>query len=404
MTLLRAYDCFLVDLDGVLYRGPEPIPGAAETVAEMKEAGKRVVFVTNNSARTPGRVAEILTGMGIPAAPQEIVTSGLATARLLGDRGIRSAFVIGEAGLRAALAEAGVEVLDGEPEVADVVVVGWDRSADYAKLRTASLLVQRGAELVATNADASYPAPEGVWPGAGALLAVLTTTTGAIPEVVGKPFAPLLEEALRRGGGGHALVIGDRLDSDIAGAGGFGLDSLLVLTGVSAPRDLLRSDDLPTFVGGDISVVGLGPAPPRARPATGRDAEAVRELLREVGLDAAGVRDRIVTTVVAETDGELVGAVAVELFGPLAHLRSLAVLEPARRRGICSLLVAHAVRLARSAAAEAVFAVTETAEGFFAGLGFEIIGKVDALPSQIRDTALVRDHCSESATALRFSL
>jgi len=115
---------------------------------------------------------------------------------------------VGERGIREALSSAGVRVIDGEPDAVDHVVVGWDRDVTYAKLRTASLLIQRGARLVATNADPSFPAPEGFWPGAGALLAVLTTTSGVEAEVVGKPHPPLLLTALRRTGGEHPLVIG----------------------------------------------------------------------------------------------------------------------------------------------------------------------------------------------------
>jgi len=184
MALADRYDCFLFDLDGVLYRGDRAVPLAAEAVARLRSAGGRVVFMTNNSSRTPERVAQTLAGLGIGASPSEIVSSALATADLLASRGGGSAFVVGEEGIRTALSDAGVTVVDGQPERVDHVVVGWDRSADYAKLRTASLLVQRGAALVATNADPSYPAPDGLWPGAGALLAVIVTTT-----VAGVPMA-----------------------------------------------------------------------------------------------------------------------------------------------------------------------------------------------------------------------
>ena len=119
-------------------------------------------------------------------------------------------------------------------------MVGYDGGATYGSLKRASLLVQRGARLVATNADGSYPAADGLWPGAGALLAVITTTTGAEPEIVGKPFAPLFEAGRRRGGGGRPLVVGDRLDTDIEGAARLGWDSMLVLTGVSGREDVER--------------------------------------------------------------------------------------------------------------------------------------------------------------------
>lgn len=253
--LVDAYDALLFDLDGVLYRGEETVPGAPETVAALRKDRRRIAFVTNNSARTPAEVVAKLTSHGFTASDDEVVTSALATAELLAGRGGGTAFVIGERGIREALGAAGVRVVDGEPETVDHVVVGWDRDVTYAKLRTAALLIQRGARLVATNADASFPAPEGVWPGAGALLAVLTTTTGAEPEIVGKPHTPLLLAALRRTGGEHPLVIGDRLETDIAGAIELGWDSLLVLSGVTTREQAAGSAFTATFVAPDVSAL-----------------------------------------------------------------------------------------------------------------------------------------------------
>jgi HAD superfamily hydrolase (TIGR01457 family) len=261
MGLADAYDCILFDLDGVLYRGDRPVAQAATVVAELRAKGRRIAFMSNNSSRTPDEVATKMVAMGIQASSSEVVTSALATADLLASRSASSAFVVGEEGIRRALADAGIEVLDGEPSRAAYVVVGWDRSADYAKLRTACLLVERGAGLVATNPDPSYPAPDGLWPGAGALLAVITTTTGAEPEIVGKPHAPLFRSAQTRAGGGTALVVGDRLDTDVAGAAALGWDSLLVLTGVSTREDVERTDVRPTHVAPDVSVLVDGPSP-----------------------------------------------------------------------------------------------------------------------------------------------
>ena len=249
-------DAFLFDLDGVLYRGADPIPGAPEAVAALREAARGIAFVTNNSARTPAAVAERLVAAGVEASPEEVVTSAGATAELLAGRGCRSAFVIGEEGIRRALADAGVELRDGEPERVDAVVVGWDRGADYAKLRMASVLVERGAAFVGTNGDASWPAPDGtLWPGAGALLAAVATTTGAKPEIVGKPNAPLFHAAHARAGGGRPLVVGDRLDTDVAGAATLGWDSLLVLTGITRREDLEHAAVRPTYVADDLSIL-----------------------------------------------------------------------------------------------------------------------------------------------------
>ena len=253
--LAERYDCILFDLDGVLYRGDAAVPSAPPTLAELRRRGVAPVFLTNNSSRTPLQVAEKLRAIGIEAEPGEVVTSALATAELLAERGGGRAFVVGQDGVREALTDAGIGVLDGEPEEADLVVVGYDGGATYGSLKRASLLVQRGARLVATNADGSYPAADGLWPGAGALLAVITTTTGAEPEIVGKPFAPLFEAGRRRGGGGRPLVVGDRLDTDIEGATRLGWDSMLVLTGVSAREDVERLGIVPTVIAEDVSAL-----------------------------------------------------------------------------------------------------------------------------------------------------
>jgi len=255
MVLADAYGCLLLDLDGVLYRGDEAVPRAPQTMAAIRERGIPVSFITNNSARTPEQVAAKLEAMGIAAGPMEVVTSGLATADLLAGRGGGSAFVIGQDGLRTALEDAGMQIVDGEPDRTDYVVVGLDDSADYTKLKRASLLVERGAALVASNPDRAFPSSDGMWPGAGALLAVITTTTGAAAEIVGKPYAPLFEMARRRAGGGVPLVVGDLLDTDIAGAAGLRWDSLLVLTGASTRAELEHSQVHPTFVGKDVSTL-----------------------------------------------------------------------------------------------------------------------------------------------------
>lgn len=257
--LAERYDCVLFDLDGVLYRGEGAVPSAPPTLAELRRRGVRPVFLTNNSSRTPLQVAEKLRGIGIEAETGEVVTSALATAELLAERGGGRAFVIGQDGVREALSDAGIAIVDGDPEEADLVVVGYDGGATYGSLKRASLLVQRGARLVATNADGSYPAADGLWPGAGALLAVITTTTGAEPEIVGKPFAPLFEAGRRRGGGGRPLVVGDRLDTDIEGAARLGWDSMLVLTGVSGREDVERLGIVPTVIAEDVSAL-LEPA------------------------------------------------------------------------------------------------------------------------------------------------
>ncbi len=259
--LADRYDVFLFDLDGVLYRGEQPITWAAETLETLRAHGKRLAFVTNNSSRTPQAVVERLRRVGVAAGDDEVVTSALVTADLLEQRGVRSAFVVGGAGLREAIAARGVALAEVSPggegsatgAVPEVVVVGFDPRVTYDELRDASILVQRGASLIGSNPDASFPAADGwLWPGAGALLSVIEMTTGVRAEVVGKPGAPLLRAALDRAGGGVPLLVGDRLDTDIAGALALGWDAALVLSGVSTREDAAASAAPPTYVIEDL--------------------------------------------------------------------------------------------------------------------------------------------------------
>ena len=260
--LVDPYDAVLLDLDGVLYRWPDPIPGAAETVAALRDAGTRLAFVTNNSSRTPDQVVERLASVGVVATREEVVTSAIATAAILAERDVRSAFVIGEEGLLDGLASAGIRAVARTDDLPDAVVVGFDRTADYAKLRDAAVLVARGVPLVASNADPSFPAPDGEsWPGAGALLAAIERTTGVRGEVVGKPEPSLFRRALASTGGRRPLVVGDRLDTDIAGAARLGWDSALVLTGGARRADVAGAEWEPTFVLDDVTGLIRGSAP-----------------------------------------------------------------------------------------------------------------------------------------------
>jgi glycerol 3-phosphatase-2 len=253
--IAEGYDAFLLDLDGVLYRGDQPVPQAAATVDGLRRLGKRVAFVTNNSSRPPRAVVAHLASVGVTAELAEVETSALTTAAALAERGVATAFVVGEQGLREALAEAGITEV-GPEAVPDAVVVGWDRSITYETLRVASIAVQRGAALVASNADATYPAPDGLtWPGAGAIVAALEAATETQAEVFGKPNAPILRASLARAGGGRPLVIGDRVNTDIEGARRLRWDSVLVLTGISSRDDLRAAGVAATFVVEDLSAL-----------------------------------------------------------------------------------------------------------------------------------------------------
>lgn len=265
MSLVDGYDSVLFDLDGVLFRGREPIVGAAATVEEVRRRGVNVVFMTNNASRTPPQVVTQLASVGIEARADEIETAALTAAATLAERGVRRVYAIGQDGVLEALAAAGIEVVS-LADAPQTVVVGLDRGVTYDKLRDASLAVQRGASLIATNADTTFPAEDGLWPGAGALVAAIVATTGAIPEVLGKPAEAMFRSSLRRSGGSRPLVVGDRLDTDIAGAAAVGWDSLLVLSGVTVADDLERAQVQPTYVAADVRGLLDDPPPAKGQP------------------------------------------------------------------------------------------------------------------------------------------
>jgi 4-nitrophenyl phosphatase len=238
----------LIDLDGVLYVGTAALPCAHEFIAWLRARGIIFRLVTNNATLTPrGYVAKLET-MGIEVEEEEVFTSALATALFLRkQRGVQSAYVIGEEGLFQALHGAQVELDSERP---DWVIVGLDRALTYDKLATAALALQRGARFLGTNPDRSLPAEDGLLPGAGAIQAALTATTGFRPTVIGKPEPLMLELAMSQLGGSleDTAMLGDRLDTDIQGAAALGIPSIMVLTGVSSRSDIEGSSAKPTIV------------------------------------------------------------------------------------------------------------------------------------------------------------
>ena len=248
------------DLDGVVWRGEAPVPGSAEAIARLRGAGVRVAFVSNNSNDTVEAVLAKLHGAGVPAVPDEVVTSALAAAALLADDLAPGSRVLACAGpgVVAALTKAGFDVVSSAP--ADAVVVGFHREFDYDRLTRASACVRDGARYVATNLDATYPVPGGLIPGAGALVAAVTAASGRTPEVAGKPFPATV--ALVRRLGPVGVVVGDRPSTDGALAAALGWPFALVLsgvTGVPAPPggEAVPSPE-PPFVGPDLA--GVVPA------------------------------------------------------------------------------------------------------------------------------------------------
>ncbi len=232
--LLRSYDQVILDLDGCVWIGDEAVDGSVDAIAALRSAGKRIAFATNNGWHAGEDHVAKLWGIGVQASLADVVTVGGAMQHLLADSThAASAFVIGTQAMRDHVADAGLKVMNGTDlgSRADVVVVSGTDDVHYRDLRDATLAVSRGATFLATGRDPTLPMPEGHWPGTGALLAAVETATGRTAEIVGKPSPRLFETALDRLGDGKTLVVGDRLDSDIAAADAAGLDAALVLTG-----------------------------------------------------------------------------------------------------------------------------------------------------------------------------
>jgi glycerol-1-phosphatase len=259
------FDLLLLDLDGVVYIGRHGVPHAAESLARAGSAGLRCRYVTNNAARTPAVVAGHLRDLGIACTDDEVVTSAQEGAELLASRVPPGSQVlaVGGPGVSSALAEVGlVPVVRYDDGVAGVLQ-GYGPDVGWRDLAEASYAVAGGAVWVATNPDLTVPTPRGTAPGNGQLAGVVARTTGLEPTVTGKPGPGLFRSAIRRAGGGQALVVGDRLDTDIAGAVAADLESLLVLTGVSGLGELLAAEpsERPTYLAEDLS--GLWESQPK---------------------------------------------------------------------------------------------------------------------------------------------
>jgi glycerol 3-phosphatase-2 len=263
-ALAAAYDVLLLDLDGVVYIGAAPIPGAPEALQRAQQAGAHLAYVTNNASRTPAAVAALLSGMGAPATAADVVTSAQAAARLLADKlpPKSRVLVIGATALRLAIRERGLIPVSTAADKPLAVVQGYGPGLDYAVLAQGGIAVRGGAIFVATNADSTLPGPSGPQPGNGSLLQVITYATGIDPIVAGKPEPPLHHESVIRTGARHPLVIGDRLDTDIEAAYNTGTDSLLVLTGVDNPRSAVLAPPhrRPTYIAANLDAL-LEPYP-----------------------------------------------------------------------------------------------------------------------------------------------
>ncbi|WP_028479852.1 HAD-IIA family hydrolase [Nocardia sp. CNY236] len=260
------YRALLLDLDGTLYRGHEVITGAPEALV-CREALQRLVYVTNNASRGPEVVAQHLAELGFPATTDDVVTSAQAAARVLAERLDRNArvLVVGTDDLAAEVEAVGLAPIRRFDGVApDAVVQGHSPDTAWSDLAEAAYALRSGAVWVAANTDRTLPNERGLAPGNGAMVAALRAASDQEPIVAGKPFAPLLEDALRRANSRDALVVGDRLDTDIEGASRVGLDALLVLTGVSTMDEVRRAptEQIPTYVSDSLAALNHPPLDP----------------------------------------------------------------------------------------------------------------------------------------------
>jgi HAD superfamily hydrolase (TIGR01450 family) len=287
-TLAETYDVALVDLDGVVYVGPDAVDHAAAALAEARRAGMRLAFVTNNAARPPHTVAEQLGRMGVGVDVDEVITSAQAAARVLAEALPAGAkvLVVGGEGLVAALSERGlvpVSNADAEPAA---VASGFHPDVGWRLLAEGAFAVATGILWVASNTDRTLPTPRGIAPGNGTLVDAVRAATGRDPVVAGKPEPPMHREMVLRTGARRPLVVGDRLDTDIEGARRAGVDSLLVLTGVTGPAQLVNAPPQrrPTFLAEDLRALADPP-----------DALAVAPgMARHGGFSAAVERGHIV--------------------------------------------------------------------------------------------------------------
>ena len=241
----------ILDLDGTLYLGDAEVPGAGDFVRRMHGRGVRCLFVTNRANRTPGQICEQLRGFGIDGNEDDVITSSHATARSLRNS---SAYVVGEPALIEALQAEQVTVTEEAP---DHVVVGFDRTFTYAKLRTACRLISRGARFIATNPDHFLKVDGGHDPGTGAIVAAVSVGSGTQPTVIGKPEPALVEMSLEVLGlaKDEVLMVGDNLATDIRAGAAAGVPTALILTGVSTRTEGETADPRPTWIVDDYSAL-----------------------------------------------------------------------------------------------------------------------------------------------------
>jgi HAD superfamily hydrolase (TIGR01450 family) len=260
--LLHRYENVLLDLDGCVWIGNSTTRGAAEAVSELRSAGKSVGFLTNDSRRSPEEYVRKLWSLGLQASLEEIVTAGGAIQHVLAERPRGTGtYVIGSQAIFRHVADSGQRILNGTSRIeeADVVVVAGHDELHFTELRDATQAVLAGAEMLATDRDRSFPSENGIAPGTGAVLAALEYATSREASIVGKPERQIFMTALDRMEPGRTLVVGDRLDADLAGAAAAGLDGAIVLTGVTSRTEAQEaSEPTPVAIAADLHALLLG--------------------------------------------------------------------------------------------------------------------------------------------------
>lgn len=287
-SLVQQHDCLLLDLDGTVFRGHQPTPGAVDTLAAVEA---RVLYVTNNASRGAAQVAEHLRALGFAAAADDVVTSAQSAARLLAGQLPPGAkvLVVGTEALADEVRAVGLTPVRQMAEEPAAVVQGHSPSTGWPDLAEAALAIRNDALWVAANVDKTLPSERGLLPGNGSMVAALRTATDREPQVAGKPAPALMADALSRGAFRAPLVVGDRLDTDIAGARAADLPSLMVLCGVHTPADAIwaGADHRPDFLGDDLRAITLDVEVLRisAQPGWRVDVDTEAVTVRAVGED-----------------------------------------------------------------------------------------------------------------------
>ena len=266
--LRHSHDLVMLDLDGVVYRGTDAVPGAVEALAALRADRLRTAFVTNNAARPPEAVAAHLNRLGVEADSADVVTSAQAAARImLGVVGPDArVLALAGPGVHLALEECGLQPVSSVEDEPEAVLTGYGPDLTWKQVMQAAILIRTGVPWVASNADLTLPTAYGLGPGHGALVRLLSDFADRQPVIAGKPHRGLFDEVLARTAGRAPLMVGDRLDTDIRGAAAAGIDSLLVLTGVAGLEEIVAAPpaERPSYVSSDLGGL-LRPHPPVTR-------------------------------------------------------------------------------------------------------------------------------------------